>query len=270
MDLKELFDVSGKVAVVTGGGRGIGYMVAEGFVRNGVKVYIVSRNKGACDQAARALNELGPGRCISLSADLQDYNQVKSVAEQLEEREPEGIDILVNNSGANWASSLEEYPDKGFAKVINLNLQRVFTLTQLLVPLLKKKGTHEDPSRVINVGSIDGIRIPTQETYAYSASKAGLHHLSRVMAANLGNANITVNAIAPGPFQSKMMKATLDANHDEILKHIPLRRIGRPEDMAGICVYLSSKAGSYVNGAVIPVDGGSVIGNQQYVIKPRL
>ncbi|KAJ1675929.1 hypothetical protein EV182_000316 [Spiromyces aspiralis] len=270
MEINSLFNVSGKIAVVTGGGRGIGYMIAEGFVRNGARVYIVSRSKEACANAASKLTSIGPGECISIPADLQDYEQIKALVKELERREPEGINILVNNSGANWAAPLSEYPDKGFSKVINLNLQRVFTMTQMCLELLKKKGTHEDPARVINIGSIDGIHIPPSETYAYSASKAGLHQLTRVLAGNLGRENISVNAVAPGPFESKMMRETLTKYHDAVVSHTPLGRIGKPRDMAGICLFLASPAGSYISGAVIPVDGGILIANHPYSAKSKL
>ncbi|KAI8319867.1 NAD(P)-binding protein [Martensiomyces pterosporus] len=265
MDVQSLFSVKGKVAVITGGGSGIGLMVSSSFVKNGAKVYITSRKAKVLEKAAQELNAQGPGQCIPLACDLQDLKQVQELASKIVELEPQGIDILINNSGATWGSdSLEAYPDSAWTKLLTLNVQRVFTLTQLLLPLLEKKATREDPARVINIGSIDGLKVPALITPAYAASKAAVHHLTRVLAANLGPRDITVNAIAPGPFQSHMMKATLENMQDVIVSRIPLRRIGSPEDMAGACVYLSSRAGAYVNGVVITVDGGSIIGNQQY------
>ncbi|KAJ2350365.1 hypothetical protein GGF43_004299 [Coemansia sp. RSA 2618] len=261
MDVSELFSVKDKVVVVTGGGSGIGLMISQGFVKNGAKVYIVARKAKVLEKAASELTQMGPGTCIPIVCDLQDYAQTQSLASKLAEAEPDGLDVLVNNSGATWGTdTLEEYPDKAFTKLLTLNVQRVFTLTQLLLPLLEKRAG----GTVINIGSVDGLKVPALVTPAYSASKAAVHHLTRVLAAQLGPRNITVNAVAPGPFESHMMKATLESMHDVIVSRIPLRRIGSPGDMAGACLYLASKAGSYVNGTVIPVDGGLVIGNQQY------
>ncbi|KAJ2850484.1 hypothetical protein IWW36_001864 [Coemansia brasiliensis] len=258
MLVSELFSVKNKVVLVTGGGSGIGLMISRGFVRNGAKVYIASRKGKVLEKAAQELTQEGPGECIALPCDLQDYSQVRQLSDKLYSSEPDGIDVLVNNSGATWGSpSIEEYPDSAFTKVLTLNVQRVFTLTQLLVPLLEKRGQRE-PARVINVGSIDGISVPALVTPAYAASKAAVHHLTRVLGSLLGPRNITCNAVAPGPFESHMMKATLEMFHDVIVERIPLRRIGRPQDIAGICIYLASSAGAYINGAVIPVDGGAL------------
>ncbi|KAJ2793781.1 hypothetical protein H4R20_006437 [Coemansia guatemalensis] len=265
MDLEQLFAVKDKVVVVTGGGSGIGLMISTGFVKNGAKVYIVSRKAQTLKKVAKELTSLGSGECIAIPCDLQDYGQIQKLAEELRKREPSGIDVLVNNSGATWGTAtLEEYPDGAFTKVLGLNVQRVFTLTQLLLPLLEQKAQNGGPSSVINVGSIDGIMVPALVTPAYAASKAAVHHLTRVLAANLGNRNITVNAVAPGPFQSHMMRATLESFQDIIVSSIPMRRIGSPEDMAAVCLYLASRAGAYVNGAVIPVDGGALVANQKY------
>ncbi|KAI9470129.1 short chain dehydrogenase/reductase family [Coemansia mojavensis] len=265
MDVQSLFSVKNKVVVVTGGGSGIGLMISQGFVRNGAKVYITSRKASVLEKAAQELTSQGPGQCIALPCDLQDYKQVKQLASKLDELEPKGLDILINNSGANWGTQkLEDYPDAAWTKVLTLNTQRVFTLSQLLLPMLEKRASHQDPSRIINVGSIDGIRTPDLITPAYSASKAAVHHLTKVMAAHLGPRNITCNAIAPGPFESHMMKATLKAQYQKIISSVPVGRIGCPEDMAGVCLFLASSAGSYVNGTVIPVDGGIVIANGVY------
>ncbi|KAJ2284776.1 hypothetical protein IW139_006474 [Coemansia sp. RSA 353] len=229
MDLQTLFSVKDKVVVVTGGGSGIGLMISQGFVKNGSRVYIVARKHN------------------------------------LAELEPRSIDVLVNNSGASWGPGfIESYPDIAWEQLLTLNTQRVFTLTQQLFPQLEKRASKETPARVINIGSIYGIITPYFLSPAYSASKAAVHHLSKVLAAHLGPRNITVNAVAPGPFETHMMKATLDAHYEDIVSSVPLGRIGQPGDMAGICIFLASAAGSYVNGTVIPVDGGIVIANGKY------
>ncbi|KAI9137578.1 short chain dehydrogenase/reductase family [Paraphysoderma sedebokerense] len=260
MEIEKLFGVKDKIVLVTGGSRGIGLMIATGFVKNGAKVYISSRTAKVCDAVADKLNSVGPGSCISVPADLQDLEECKRLALEISKREKK-LDVLINNAGANWGETFDKYPDAAFQKVMNLNVNRVFTLTQACMPLLEKSGRKEDPARVINIGSVDGIcvRIPFLETYAYSASKAALHHLTKVMAFQLAQRNVTVNCVAPGPFESKMMKATLDQFQDSIVAGIPLGRIGKPEDMAGVCLYLSSTAGSYVSGAIIPVDGGALV-----------
>jgi len=243
--------------LVTGGGSGIGRMITEGFVANGAKVYICSRKKGTIQKAADALTKRGPGECIAFSADLSTYEGCVNVAKEMSSREKH-LDVLVHNSGNNWGAPFEEYPDAAWNRVLGLNLHRPFTLTQKLFPLLKKS-----PSpRIIHIGSISAIGVPGLETYAYSASKAGLHHLSQVLAVRLGKEGFTVNTIACGPFESKMMKETLDKFGDIIKSNIPLGRIGRKNDIAGVCIFLSSEAGSYVNGATIVCDGGSVLNNE--------
>ncbi|KAH8768175.1 hypothetical protein F5883DRAFT_554140 [Diaporthe sp. PMI_573] len=261
MDVNSLFDVKGKVVLVTGGAKGIGRMISEGFVTNGAKVYISSRDGKACDQAARELTALGKptgGSAHSLPADLQPLEATKALAAQLSALEPSGLDILINNSGAAWGEPLETHPDAAWTKLLTLNLQRVFTLTQLLLPLLEKKGSlgGSSPSRVINIGSIDALRVPTMENYAYSASKAGLHHLTRTLAAALGPRGVTVNTLACGPFPSKMMRAVLDEAGDAIAEANPLGRIGTPQDAAGACLFLCGRAGAFVNGATLALDGG--------------
>jgi NAD(P)-dependent dehydrogenase (short-subunit alcohol dehydrogenase family) len=249
----QLFSVEGKVALVTGGSRGIGLMIARGFVEAGAKVYISSRKAQVCEEVAAELSQVGA--CVALPADLSTEAEANRLAADLGEREG-ALHILVNNAGANWAAPLAEYPDSAWDKVLGLNVKGVFHLTRACVPLLEAAAGAGDPARVINVGSIDGLRVPAFETYAYSASKAAVHHLSRVLAQHLSGRNITVNAIAPGPFESKMMEATLDAFGDVIREQCPLGRIGEPEDMAGVAIYLASRAGAYVTGQVIAVDGG--------------
>ncbi|KAG0081695.1 hypothetical protein BGZ93_001499 [Podila epicladia] len=258
MHASSLFDVKDKVVLVTGGSRGIGLMIAHGFIVNGAKVYISSRSAGVCDKVAKELTKLGPGKCISLPADLQSLDEVNRLVAELTKRESK-VHVLVNNAGATWGAPLETYPDSAFEKVMNLNLKRVFSLTQAMLPLLDAAATAKAPASIINIGSVDGIHIPTLETYAYSASKAALHQMTRVLAGHLGHRNITCNAIAPGPFESKMMAATLRDFGDVIVGNIPLGRIGMPEDIAATSIYLASRAGAYTTGAVIPVDGGSLV-----------
>jgi NAD(P)-dependent dehydrogenase (short-subunit alcohol dehydrogenase family) len=252
VDVKQLFSVEGKVALVTGGSRGIGLMIARGFAAGGAKVYVASRKREACEEVAAELSKVGT--CIPLPADLGTPAGCVALARALAAQEPR-VHVLVNNAGANWGAPLEEYPDDAFDKVLNLNVKSAFRLTVALLPQLRAAARPGDPARVINIGSIDGISVPLLETYAYSTSKAALHHLSRHLARRLAP-EVTVNAVAPGPFESKMMAATLKSFGDQIRAANPLKRIGEPEDMAGIAIYLASRAGAYVTGAVIPVDGG--------------
>ncbi|PWA02299.1 hypothetical protein BB558_001572 [Smittium angustum] len=256
MDIQSLFGVRGKVVLVTGGSRGIGLMIADGFVQNGAKVYISSRNAKSCEEASKMLTAKGPGTCHSLPADMQKTEDILRLVEQLKACEPNGINVLVNNAGATWGEPLETFPMTAFHKVMNLNVINVFYLTQQLLPLLEKKASKGDPSRVINIGSVAGERNSDAPTFSYAASKAALHHLTRTLSVFMGPRNITVNVVAPGPFPSKMMDETLRKNKESILGRIPLGRIGEPEDMAGACIYLSSKAGAYTNGAVLVVAGG--------------
>jgi NAD(P)-dependent dehydrogenase (short-subunit alcohol dehydrogenase family) len=251
--MKDLFSVEGKVALVTGGSRGIGLMIARGLVENGARVYISSRKAEVCDKVATELSKLGT--CVSLPADLSSEEGCNRLAEELASRES-ALHVLVNNAGANWGAPIETFPDSGWDKVLELNLKSVFNLTRTLLPQLEKAASDEDPARVINVGSIDGIQVPDLDTFSYSASKAAVHQLTRVLAKKLAPRHITVNAIAPGPFESKMMAETLRNFGEHIVRSCPLGRIGTPEDMAGVAIYLSSRAGAYLTGAVIPVDGG--------------
>jgi NAD(P)-dependent dehydrogenase (short-subunit alcohol dehydrogenase family) len=249
----DLFSLSGKTALVTGGSRGIGLMIARGLLEAGARVYISSRKADACADAVRELSAYG--EVDAIPADLSDEAECVRLAGAVGERQ-QAVHVLVNNAGATWGAPLAEFPAAAWDKVTNLNLKAPFYLTRAMLPLLEAAGTADDPARVINIGSIDGLRAPMLPTYAYSASKAGLHHLTRVLARELGPRRITVNAVAPGPFESKMMAATLREFGDEIAAASPLGRIGRPDDMAGVAVYLASRAGAYVTGAVIPVDGG--------------
>ncbi|HVG20174.1 MAG TPA: SDR family oxidoreductase [Blastocatellia bacterium] len=253
IDVKDLFSIAGKAALVTGGSRGIGLMIARGYVEAGAKVYISSRKKEACDRVAAELSEVGP--CVSIPADLSTTEGCKHLAEELSARES-ALNILVNNAGAAWGAPLEGYPEAGFDKVMDTNVKGVFFLTQYLLPLLEKAARPGDPARVINVGSIDGIKVPFIDNYAYSPSKAAVHHMTRVLAVKLGERGITVNAVAPGPFESQMTRWLLENHRESIEATCPLNRIGAPADMAGVAIYLASRAGAYVNGVVIPVDGG--------------
>lgn len=249
-----LFSVAGKRVLVTGGSRGIGLMIARGFVDAGADVTISSRQADVCERVAAKLTAAGPGICDAIPADLSTEAGCRRVADELATR-TDVLHVLVNNAGATWGAPLADHDAASWARVLDLNVQAVFHLTTSCRALLDAAATGDDPARVINIGSIDGIRVPTLETFSYSASKAAVHQLTLHLALALAP-HITVNAIAPGPFESKMMAATLEAFGDEIAAAAPLRRIGRPDDMAGTAVFLASRAGSYLTGAVIPVDGG--------------
>ena len=251
--MKDLFSIEGKVALVTGGSRGIGLMIARGYVEAGARVYVSSRKASACEGVAAELSKVGTS--IAVPADLSSEAEVVRLAGEIAEREP-ALHILVNNAGANWGAPLAEYPDAAWDKLLALNVKAVFHLTRALLPQLEAAARPGDPARVVNIGSIDGLHVPALETYAYSTSKAAVHHLTRVLARQLAPRGITVNAVAPGPFESKMMAETLERFRDAIIGSCPMGRIGEPEDMAGVAIYLASRAGAYVTGAVIPVDGG--------------
>lgn len=219
-------------------------MIATAFVTNGAKVYITGRDAAACDAAVTDLAPLGgQGQIHALPANLQQLSECESLVARLTRLEPSGLHVLVNNAGATWGADVDSFPDAAWTKLLTLNLHRVFTLTQLCLPLLGAAASQGDPARVIHIGSIDGVRVPNLGTYAYSASKAGLHHLSRHLAVDLGPRNITSNVLACGPFRTKMMRATLEAAGDAMNENIPLRRIGRDEDVAGSAIFLASKAG---------------------------
>ena len=254
--MKNLFSIEGKVAVVTGGSRGIGAMIARGFVEAGAKVYVSSRKREACEETVAELSR-GGGSAVAIPADLGTEEGAKQLAAEVAKREA-ALHVLVNNAGANWGAPYAEFPDSAWDKVLALNVKGVFHLTRELTPLLERAAKPGDPARVINIGSIDGIRVPPLETYAYTASKAAVHHMTRVLAKRLAP-KITVNAVAPGPFESKMMAETIRRFKDAIVASCPLGRIGEPEDMAGVAIYLASRAGAYLTGAVIPVDGGTSI-----------
>jgi NAD(P)-dependent dehydrogenase (short-subunit alcohol dehydrogenase family) len=262
--MTDLFDIAGKTALVTGGSRGIGRMIAQGYVEAGAKVYISSRKAEVCEEVAAELSKIG--ECEAIPANLSTEDGCRHLADELAARESK-LHVLVNNAGATWGTPLEDYDEAAWERVLALNVKGVSHLTRFLVPLLEAAtegvattaaGAVDDPARVINVGSIDGIRVPMLETYAYSASKAAVHQLTRHLAFRLAP-RVTVNAIAPGPFESKMMAATLESFGDEIARSAPLKRIGRPDDMAGVAIYLASRAGAYLTGAIIPIDGGFTV-----------
>ena len=260
--MKNLFSIEGKVALITGGSRGIGEMIAAGFLANGAKVYISSRKAEVCDATAKRLQEEYGGECISVPADLSNLDGINALANQISQED--NLDILVNNAGASWGEPIDEYSEQGWDKVMDTNVKGVFFLTQKLLPLLRKSGDAEDPSRVINIGSIDGIKTGLFDAFSYGPSKAALHHLTRVLAASLVKENIIVNAIAPGPFPTWMLSTgvggggDVDIDWSSIGDTNPRGRVGTPEDIAGLAIFFSSRAGAYTVGQTITCDGGVV------------
>lgn len=249
--MNDLFSLQGRVALVTGGSRGIGRMIAAGFLRQGAKVYISARKAEACDATAAELSAFGT--CVSLPIDVSTLEGCHALARAIAEREG-ALDILVNNAGAAWGEPFETFPEKGWDKVMDLNVKTPFFLTQALHGLLKKAAANR-PAKVINIASIDGISVNPWETYSYAASKAGLIHLTRRMALRLAQDNIVVSGIAPGPFASDMNKQARD-HGDEVAQHVPAGRIGTEEDMAGAAIFLAARSGDYVLGETLVVDGG--------------
>lgn len=254
MDTTDLFSLAGRSALVTGGSRGIGKMIAEGFLRQGARVYISARKAQACDETAKELSSLG--QCTSLPADVSTRSGIDELVARYREHES-SLDILVNNAGAAWGAPFDEFPESGWDKVMDLNVKSPFFLTQALAPELRAASENR-LSKVINVASIDGLSLNPLETYSYHASKAGLVHLTKRMAVRLIEDGIAVSGIAPGAFASNMNRDARD-NAEETIKGIPARRLGVPEDMAGIAIYLASKAGDYVVGTTVAVDGGVTI-----------
>lgn len=253
--LSSLFSLDGKLAVVTGGSRGIGYMIADGLIDAGCRLIISARKVEQVTAAAAALSE--KGECEAIPADLSTAEGCSAFAAAVAER-TDSLPILVNNAGASWGEPIEDFPVSGWDKVMNTNVRGIFLLTQALLPELRAAATADDPARVINIGSVDGLRVPDVESYSYSASKAAVHMLTRHLAKRLAPDHITVNAIAPGPFDSKMMAFALDdpEMRAAIAADVPLGRIGKPDDVAGAAIYLASRAGCYLTGAVVPVSGG--------------
>ena len=266
MNVNDLFSVAGKVVLVTGGSRGIGEMIAAGFVANGAKVYISSRKAEVCDATAARLAEEYDGECISIPANLAGLDGIDGLVAALTERE-ERLDVLVNNAGQAWGASLEEFPEKGWDRVMDINVKGPFFLIQRLLPMLEAAASAESPARIINIGSIDGIRPPVLQTYSYGPSKAAIHAMTRQLGGQLASRHIIVNAIAPGPFPTWMLSTGVGGGGDvdntdwDLLAHTnPSRRVGTPEDVAGLAIYLASRAGQFTVGEVITCDGGSVVG----------
>jgi NAD(P)-dependent dehydrogenase (short-subunit alcohol dehydrogenase family) len=257
---KDLFSLQGRIALVTGGSRGIGKMIAGGFLSQGAaKVYITARKAGPCEATAQELTAEYGGECIALPIDISNLAGIDLLAAEIKKREPK-LDILVNNAGAAWGADFDEFPESGWDKVMNLNLKTPFFLTKALAAPLRAAATASKPAKVINIASIDGIFVNPMETYSYAASKSGLIHLTRRMATRLIKENINVTAIAPGAFKSDMNKAARDHEKD-VAQRVPARRVGTDEDMAGVAIYLASRAGDYVVGVTIAVDGGVAYAN---------
>ncbi len=264
MDLRQLFGIEGKIALVTGGSRGIGEMIAAGFLANGAKVYISSRKVDACEQAARRLADRYGGECVALPANVAELAGVEALAKALGDRE-ERLHILVNNAGVSWGAPIDTYPESGWDKVMDTNVKGVFFLTQRLLPLLEAGATADDPARVINIGSIDGIRTPRFETVSYGPSKAALHALTQQLAVPLVKRNIIINAIAPGPFPTWMLSTGVGGGGDveatdweAVAQRNPRGRVGTAEDIAGTAIYLASHAGGFTVGHTIVCDGGQL------------
>ena len=253
MKIDELFSVRGKVALITGGSRGIGEMIARAYVENGVRVYITARKTEACDALASELSRFG--ECISIPGDISRLDEIDRISAEIEKRESK-LDILVNNAGASWGADFATFPESGWDKVMDLNVKSAFFMTQRLLNLLQAAGSSDGYARVINIGSIEGIRTSHLEAYSYAASKAAILHVTRMMARYLARNHIAVNAIAPGYFPSKMTDAIPGEESEGIEGNTPMRRWGRPEDMAGVALYLASRASSFVCGSTIVVDGG--------------
>ena len=258
---EHLFDIRGKVALVTGGSRGIGEMIAAGFLASGAKVYISSRKADVCVATAARLQAEHGGECIALPANLSDVEGCQALAEAIALKETK-LDILINNAGVSWGAPLDEFPELGWDKVMDTNVKGVFFLTQKLLPLLRASATPEDPARVVNVGSIDGIKNPVFDTFSYGPSKAALHHLTRGLALHLAKEHIIVNAIAPGPFPTWMLSTGVggggdtDIDWSSVANTNPRKRVGTPQDIAGVAIFLCSRASAFTVGEVITCDGG--------------
>jgi len=262
--VQDLFSVKGKIVLITGGSRGIGEMIAAGYLQAGAKVYISSRKADACDAAVARLTDQYGGECVAIPADLSTVEGTAQLADTLGKHESQ-LDILVNNAGASWGAPLGEFPENGWDKVMDTNVKGIFFLTQKCLPLLRAAASHDDPARVINVGSIDGIKTAIFDNFSYGASKAAVHHLTRQLAAHMVKDNIIVNAIAPGPFPTWMLSTgvgfggeTEGVDWDQVGKNNPRGRVGTMEDIAGLAIFLSSRAGAFTVGETITCDGGLV------------
>jgi NAD(P)-dependent dehydrogenase (short-subunit alcohol dehydrogenase family) len=255
---EQLFDIRGKVVLVTGGSRGIGLMMAHAYVEAGARVYIVSRDATRCNAAAAELSALG--ECHSLPANLSDMAEINRLATVFKARENK-LHVLVNNAGTAWGDSLDNFPEKGWDKVMDLNLKSPFFLMQKLLPLLEYAGQPNDPARVINLGSVDGLHTPLFENFSYAAAKSGIHHLTRMLAAHLASRHICVNAIAPGYFDTDMTQPMIEKmGLDALMAIVPLRRLGQGDDIGGVAIFLASRASAYISGTTLPVDGGLIGG----------
>ena len=262
--MKDLFSIEGKIALVTGGSRGKRGVISPGVPASGADVENTTRSGGVLVGTAKRLVEKHGGECVPLPADLSSLDGTQALAGALAERESQ-LDILVNNAGATWGAPVDEFPEAGWDKVMDTNVKGVFFLTQKLLPLLRKSATHEDPARVINIGSVDGIKTPIFDNFSYGPSKAAVHHLTRVMAAHLVKEHILVNAIAPGPFPTWMLSAGVGfggkvegQDWESVGRDNPRGRVGTMEDIAGVAIFLASRAGAYTVGDTITCDGGSV------------
>ena len=262
--MSDWFSIEGKVALVTGGSRGIGEMIAAGFLLHGAKVYISSRKASVCNATARSLSEKYHGTCVSFPADCSRLDGIESLVSRISKRESR-LDILVNNAGASWGASLDEFPELGWDKVMDINVKGIFFMIQKCLPLLRASATAEDPARIVNIGSIDGIKSPRFENFSYGPSKAAVHHLTRQMSAHLVKEHIIMNAIAPGPFPSWMLSTGVGGGGDventdweAVGRENPRGRVGTMEDIAGLAIFLCSRAGAYTVGATITCDGGVV------------
>lgn len=264
MKIEQLFSIKNKITLITGGSRGIGEMIAAGFLDNGAKVYISSRKADACDATATRLMEKFGGECISIPGDVSHMAGIEALVAEIVSRE-EKLDVLINNAGVSWGCPLDEFPEKGWDKVMDTNVKGMFFLTQKLLPLLRKSATHEDPARVVNIGSVDGLKNPRFENFSYGPAKAAVHHMTRQMGAHLVKENIILNAIAPGPFPTWMLSTGVGfggevegVDWERTGKNNPRGRVGTEEDIAGLAIYLCSRAGAFTVGATITCDGGAV------------
>ncbi len=263
--MKDLFSVDGKVVIVTGGSRGIGEMIAAGFLANGAKVYITSRKAEVCNATAERLQQEYGGECVSIPADMSTLAGIEGFCSEFRQHE-DHLDVLINNAGVAWGAPLEEFPETGWDKVMNTNVKGPFFLIQKLLPELKKNASHETPTHIVNVGSIDGIKTPIFDNFSYGPSKAAIHHLTRVLAAHLIKRHIVVNGIAPGPFPTYMLSTgvggggdTDNTDWDAVGRGNPRGRVGTAEDIAGLAIFLSSRACGFTIGDIITCDGGSVV-----------
>lgn len=258
--IDDLFSVAGKTALITGAASGIGLMAAHALVQAGANVMIASRRGAECEKVAEELNALGRGKASGFAGNVATEEGVTALAAEVRSR-TDKLDILVNNAGLSWGEELDTFPYKAWSRVLDVNVTGLFHLTRDMLPLLQAAGSHADPARIINLGSVMGTQPIADGAYSYTASKAAVHHLTRTLAGELAGRHITVNAFAPGPFQSRMTAFATgsDEKAAKVGSRVPLKRIGHPDDIAGAMLYLCSRAGSYVTGAILPLDGGQSV-----------